>query len=254
MSKILFSLIFCIFGFGISQNSFCQTDQKKLDDLKKKYPWGSIYVTYISFINLNSILGDVTRSRELAKLYPNSTLNSLQNFVGRYRGKDAAESIAFIEIDLNRVEAGYKRADDPGGEISPIAWDKADLINIADLCDKHSAAMNNYKYVLNVIKSDTADLSGVLAKVGEIKNNILISSEAHFVAAKEFRTTLAKKDDAEISKLSSAAQQALTSFKKEFDDKYFMINDLDQWAKLEDFEKQFNPNKLKLQNNKEKLN
>lgn len=214
-------MIFIILGF-VTVKSFCQINEAKLKNLKEKYTWGSIYITYISFINLRSILKDDQKLHYIQGQYTQSSIATLQAFLSRYKSAGSSESIAFIEIDLNRIEAGYKSPNDIGGEITTIPWSKEDVVEIADLCDKQLTAFTYLNNTLSAINGDSIPLSIALFRVNKLKDSAYISTEAYYIVAKSFRALVSEKA-ALMPQYPINERAAFKRFEKEFDQNDLMI-------------------------------
>jgi hypothetical protein len=218
--RMLFYAITIVFSF---KSGLCQIDQTKLTNLRTKYPWGSIYITYVPFINLSSILEDENKIKYISAHYPEATLSTLRSFLKRYKSPTSSQAIAFIEIDLNRIEAGFKRASDVGGEITSIAWSKEQVVDIADLCDKQMNAIAVVKKSLSLLETETTPILTVFQTINNTKENAYASFEVYFVLAKDFRRRLSTKDSVEIAKLPKNSQVALLHFVRDFDATYFKL-------------------------------
>lgn len=218
--RMLFYAITIVFSF---KSGLCQIDQTKLNNLRTKYPWGSIYITYVPFINLSSILEDEVKIKYISTQCPETSLLTLRSFMRRNKSTNGNQAIAFIEIDLNRIEAGFKRASDPGGEITSIAWSKEQVVDIADLCDRQLNGIALAQKSLSILEKQTASLITAFQALNETKENAYVSSEVNFVVAKDFRLLLSKKDSTEIVSLPERSRLALLSFAREFDAAYFKL-------------------------------
>lgn len=202
-----------------------QIDQEKLDNLRGKYPWGSIYVTYSSIINLSSILKDDKRTPRLEQQYSTTAMSTLNQFLQGFRNRPSNENISFIEIDLNRIEAGYKRANDVGGEITSIAWSKENVVNIADICDRQLIVLVNLKRTLSLMSNDSISIQLAYDNLNLLKSNLLLSDEAYFLAASEFQLLMVKKDYNDIANLDIKIRSDIAAFLKDYDNKYMQLKD-----------------------------
>ncbi|HXU36447.1 MAG TPA: hypothetical protein VN937_08795 [Blastocatellia bacterium] len=113
-----------------------QDSTGQLEQLRNKYPWGSIYLTYIPISDLTTILSNSSQFPEVSKKESEEVVRILQKFLSTHQRPRQSEAIAFMEIDLNRIEAGFKWATDKDGVISKIPWDQKQVARVADLCDR----------------------------------------------------------------------------------------------------------------------
>lgn len=116
--------------------SFAQSADARLNELKAKYLWGSIYLTYVPISSLTNLLANSANYQEVSKRAGESVLSILLDFLKTHKRPRINEAIAFVEIDLNRKEAGFKWANDNDGVISQIPWTAQQVVQVADLCDK----------------------------------------------------------------------------------------------------------------------
>lgn len=197
----------------------------RLTDLKNRYPWGSVFVTYLSFINLSSVLQDRNKFLAIAQDCGRQPAETLLAFLTLHRRDRAGESVAFIEIDLNRVEAGYKGADDPGGEITQIPWSKEDVVNIAYLIDRQSKTIHQVAGLLKNIKDDASPIKLIYRSIQNLQSDPFLSSETEFIISKDFSKLLNFKES-ELKNLS--------------------ISDPDDFNSIADFRKGFNSKAVNL--------
>lgn len=222
--QFLLALTVCALSLLTGMKGVCQIDQAKLLALKEKYTWGSIYITNITCLHLSSILEDQTRFIRFKDDYSASSLTALRSFLKQHRNLTTSLSIAFIEIDLNRIEAGFKKADDPSGAIHPIAWSKQDVVQIAALCDHE---LNEYSVVMNTMKAfmtDSVSVYYAYAQLRSVTASPYVSLESTYLLEKEFRKILLKARKLEIEELPNSTRIELAKFVMEFDEKMLKIS------------------------------
>ncbi len=217
--KTLYFIFLC-FMFLSSNWCYGQYDKKKLAQLKAKYPWGSIYLTYTCVINLDDLLKDTIRLKK------SNTPPLIETVSGPIRSlinenkKPIKQAIAFIEIDLNRIEAGYKMADDIRGEIHPIAWDTNQVIDIATFCDNQLNSINMVKSTLLYFQSQSALIDSAYIEFEKIKRDLYVSEEARFLVSMKFSQLISTKDYqlSEIKNNNPILFLDIQRFKSEFDE------------------------------------
>ncbi len=218
----LYTLLF-VFLLAFSLNSFAQVDSVKLKTLKAKYkPWGNIYVTYVGLLNLKAVLEDDKKRMSLTQTHGNSTMSLINTFIQNTKLLYINQSIAFVQLDLNRLEAGYKLANDTGGQIMPIAWTSEQVVAVADLLDKQMTSISTMTAVLKTYKESSLKITDAYAMLQGIDNNPYISPEAFYLVSKEFNLLLLKKDDAltELKYNNAKTYSAIAQFKMDYNDSY----------------------------------
>src|SRR5215831_18982199 len=116
---------------------FAQNPDGALNELKKKYPWGHIYLTFIPISDITGILNTPRHNQEISKQEGSQIVSTLTNFLNTNKRDQINRALAFIEINLNTMEAGFKWADDHNGVVIKIPWSPAQVLQIAVICDKH---------------------------------------------------------------------------------------------------------------------
>jgi len=212
--------------------SYCQISNAQLESLRKKYPWRSIYITNQSYVTLKSIISDPNRVRNFEQKYGISVIPRLKSFILRYSQLDITESVAFIEINLNLLQAGFKIANDLGGEINTIAWDSAEVVNIAFLFDNEINATAQAVGVIKYIQNPFVSIDSAFFKLQQIKNNEYVASEAYYLASKSFRLCLSvnEKKYVHLKTENPKVYAAIEDFKATFDDRSIKLEvNFDTW-------------------------
>ena len=105
------------------------------DDLKAKYTFGSLYLTYIPLSDMAHLLNEEEKLDELASRPPfRETLQVFKAFLDQNRGLHMNEAVAFVQLELDTNKAGVKRMSDRDGAISPIARGLSRNPGIASRC------------------------------------------------------------------------------------------------------------------------
>jgi hypothetical protein len=196
-----------------------QSPDKVLDKLKQKYPWGSIYLTYIPISDLTYLLNKQEKRDTISKLEGDNLVSTITSFLNAHRKPEMKQAIAFIEIDLNRVEAGFKRADDNDGVITKIPWDKAQVVQIAALCGKFLSGSLEAHEISMSIQSGDISLEEAWAAIGEIRDAPYIPYEKVVPLLEGMKTLITTRQHA-LSRLKESDKplyEALIRFDKTFD-------------------------------------
>lgn len=110
-------------------------DSRKLDDLRKRYEpsLGSIYITEVALNNLNVHLRPDDSVTKLAKEGVNpEALNAFRKFL-----VNIANDRAFLQLELQRLRALFKRNSDLSAGIQQLPWTQAEVFHIAVFCDRY---------------------------------------------------------------------------------------------------------------------
>lgn len=196
--------------------SLSAKETTRVEKLRGKYLWGSIYITHLSFINLKSILRDQNKVAGLTKVHPSGALLKLSSFIEQQiDGAVQYNAAAFVEIDLNRMEAGYKSEADAEGVIHKLPWDAGEVLNVAEFCDIQLNRIGTYRRVLADIT--TTPIWRVFQAVDSFKNDPYLSTEAYYVAAKELRLQIALQSNEPSNIMSSQQKNQLNAFAQGYD-------------------------------------
>jgi hypothetical protein len=117
------------------QSSSCTTN---LEELRAKYAWGEICLTFSALSDLATLLKSQPRMQEIVAQNSESAVRAFAaHLVANI--KKGNEGIGMLIIDLNGQppRAGWKRAEEMTGVIEQLAWSGADVVCIANLCDQY---------------------------------------------------------------------------------------------------------------------
>lgn len=105
--------------------------------LKLKYPFESIFLTYIPLNDMAHLLNEDGSLTQLVAdgAAPPEIFQSLKAFLASKRAPEMKHSIAFVQLELNTGKAGFKKISDRDGVIYPIAWSQDAVLRIAKFSD-----------------------------------------------------------------------------------------------------------------------
>lgn len=155
-------LILIVYGFSdttiYAQNNIGEKINE-INELKNKYFGGKMYLTYIPVNDLRSVMGDTKKVKSIEEQNGSDIVQVLGRFLYAHQISPINEAIAFIEIDLNQITAGFKKADDNDGVIKPIAWSQDEVKRIAILCDRYFKGSLNAQSIHRAISSGDTSIS-----------------------------------------------------------------------------------------------
>src|SRR6266404_2655191 len=109
--------------------------QGSVAELKGKYLWGNMFLTY----SVDSELASLTKNQTKLQKIPQEeqdALRLLAKLLTPYYETPINRAIGVVVLDLNVDRAGFKCANDINGAISQIPWSPREVEVVAILCDK----------------------------------------------------------------------------------------------------------------------
>jgi hypothetical protein len=145
------------------------------EDLRGKYPWGNIYLTFSVIAELASLTKNQTKLQKLPEDEKNGIrlLSTLLN--PYYYNTPINRAIGVLVLDLNDGKAGFKRADDINGAITPLPWSKWDVQIVATLCDKCLSGIQIAQQAQEKIARETKSIETAWNTFQEVGNNPYVS-------------------------------------------------------------------------------
>lgn len=199
--------------------------EDKLAQLVAKYPLGNIFLTYIPLNDLWVLLGDTRRVDELKKQHPETTLRLLKKFLDDNHQVHMQHSTAFLAINTNTWQAGFKKLSDRSGDITLIVgWDKMQTQQIALFCDAYIMGLARVTEVLHALAMEsTRPIKMISERWLEAKQ---LEADPYVPATQVrdvlhgMRTLLIGLSDEDKSKLKSSDEktfQEVTKFKQGYE-------------------------------------
>jgi hypothetical protein len=200
------------------------TNLKQLAELRSKYPFGSLYVTYVPVNDLTHLLNDPARLPQLRETVTEpDALDTLSSFLNKEPFGDINEGIAFIQLDLNSFKAGYKKISDREGGIKEIAWSSSEVQVIGGFCDLYFNKQSIFRKVRESISLGRSTLPKAWKDIDKLKDDPFLSNAKVASLLGTFKVLVDRNlPDLETLKLRDAsAYQSIKTLKTEYD-KYLL--------------------------------
>jgi outer membrane protein OmpA-like peptidoglycan-associated protein len=148
-----------------------------VDQLTKKYTWGSIYLTYSNLADLAYLLNSPKRA-EIQKTIDPAVLGLIGDFVKRHGSLRMAEGIAFLQLDLANSRAGYMSIAQYEGAVTPLPWSSEQVRAVALFADRFLGnASNISKLAADLLSTDQKrDVTVEWAQLQELKGSAYTTS------------------------------------------------------------------------------
>ena len=190
------------------------------ESLRSKYHLGSLYLTYIPLNDLRHLLNDegkVSQVKEVAS--QPATVDTLRTFLNQLPSGSMNDGIAFLQLDLNTLAAGFKKISDLDGVIHTISWAKRDVEGIAEICDLYFTRNATFIEVHQSARGFETPLVNVWSKIHEIKDDPFITKSKMADLLGVFRELVeVRPREVEALKLTNVtAHVAIKTFKNEYD-------------------------------------
>jgi len=194
MNLRIASLLFVFFLVADCSSSVSAQDNR-LDDLKSRYRWGSIYFAYDPICDLIYDLKDQRKLTSIRMLDRSSVIPLLDNFLKLNMTGGRVSSVAFLQINLHTQEAGYMKASDRDGVIKPLQWSKEQVREIAILFDQILVKGVAFQNLLDDIRNGKTSMFEAWIHISDLSRDELISSEKLSILLAAYRTGLQKLDN-----------------------------------------------------------
>lgn len=228
-------------------------DTTELKDLRSRYPWGSIYITYNTCFTLDEILekkGSNSSPKPATGGMPTSTiqlsapdrntgllksetsqnaLNKLGNTVKKISQTQINKSIAFLALNLNELKAGQKMIEDDNGTVQQLAWSAEEVFEIAKFCDNHLNQRLIARQFIEYISTDNFKVESAVSRLNTIVNNEYSSDIINYILIDNFKSKTGK-DSALLSAISKSDTGLYTQIMNLFkyrDDRYLNYTTID---------------------------
>src|SRR2546423_7455492 len=170
------------------------------NEVRSKYTWGNIYLTYGVISDLKSLTQNQPKQDKLPD-DEKTAIRLLGSVLNRYYKLPINQTIAVLVLDLNNGKAGFKRADDLNGAIGEIPWTQSDVHKVAVLCDKYLSGIEIVQNAQFQMTKGALSLPDAWNAFQQVSNNPYISDlkvaslkvdlkqtiEAHAVELKELQ-------------------------------------------------------------------
>lgn len=153
------------------------TDSKENTELRSNYHFGSLYVTYIPLNDLTQLLNDPGK---LPKLREETSqpgcLDTFRSFLKMHASERLNAGIAFLQLELTILKAGYKKISDRDGVIHPTSWSGPDVQGIAELCDRYFRRLSTFEVMHESIRSGDVSVGQAFKTFSEFKDDPFLTN------------------------------------------------------------------------------
>lgn len=196
-----------------------QYSDVNLNELKKKYTWGSIYFAYDPIYDFMWDLRDKDRYRALSRVSGSTVINLLSNFFKGNMTPKRETSIAFLQINMETKQIGFIKDNDKNGVITVLQWGDEEVKQIADLCDHILTGRVAFERVYELLKSKNISVATAWDLISEIRENIFVPQEKITLLLFSYSSLITQSAD-ELGRLKTnngALYNVIKKFKSEFD-------------------------------------
>jgi hypothetical protein len=196
------------------QASAQQLDQAQIVvSLRAKYPYESIYLTNTTLNDLTVHLRDPQKFKELSAVVPSKTLNTLRKFL-----ESNTTSRAFLQIDIVNLRAGFKRSSERLGTISPLAWTKEDVANIAGFVDQYLNGQIAVEKLAMELQGGNIQVAAAWSTLDRLTKDPFVPAVSLSASLKDFSSLVEKKQSelAALKKTDLGKYQQIANFTTEF--------------------------------------
>lgn len=170
-----------------------QIHPQRLKELREKYIWGSIYLTYGPICDVQKILSKPRN--KVPSLQQSSISPVIVSFLNRHHADNMRDGIAFLQVNLNTLEAGFMKAQDEHGVVNRIPWNRDQVVQAADLFDRLLSGTFAFNTSYRKISDPETSIAEAWGIYQESKENETISEEKKLALAISFRVLVGKKQD-----------------------------------------------------------
>jgi hypothetical protein len=199
--------------------------------LKDKYAFGSLYLTYIPLNDIRHLLDEKEKVSTLtAKGHSGESLSTLKSFLDKQRGQPISEGVAFVQLDMETARAGYKLISDRDGSISTIAWSTEQVRNIAKFADDFLNSLHVFEEQRVTISSGSISIGDAYDVFERLNSNPYIPSVRTAGLVHDFRAFVAgRESDLDALRQIPKKYNAIIDLVKRYDG---MVDVVDKEPKL----------------------
>jgi hypothetical protein len=151
--------------------------KSKTQELCSRYQFGSLYVTYIPINDLTQLLNDAARCLRFKQLTSDpGAIDAFKTFLDKIPIGPINEGIAFVQLDLVKGQAGFKKISDRDGVIHNIAWSSKQVEGIAELCDAYFTRFSEYEAAYNLIQTGVVPLKDAWERVADLQGDPFVTN------------------------------------------------------------------------------
>jgi hypothetical protein len=190
------------------------------EDLRGRYLWGNIYLTFSVIAELASLTKNQTKLQQVPEDEKNAIRLLLTLLTPYYYNTPINRAIGVLVLDLNEGKAGFKRADDINGAITQLPWSKQDVQAVAALCHKCLSGIQVVQQAREKIV-ETKSIQTAWDTFEEVGNNPYVS-DVRIASLKVDLNQFIQTHPTKLRELESKNQQlfaSIRSFADDFDEK-----------------------------------
>jgi hypothetical protein len=159
---------------SVRRNS-CATN---VADLRSKYPWGEICLTFSALSDLAAILQSQPKLTEIAVRNDEEALRAFAaHLVANIKKINEGMSMLIIDLNVDPARAGWKRADDMNGAIVQLPWKPSQIVCIANLCDQYLAGRLRWQKAKDEVARATS-VSDIWSTWEQIQSDPYVSARS----------------------------------------------------------------------------
>ena len=215
--KCIFPLIFLVVNIVHAQ----EISSPAVGELKGKYTFGSVYLTYTLLHDYQQHLNDPSKKSAIDRA---STARDVVALFRGYldgvavEGADISRSTAFLQLDLNTGVAGFKRSSDRDGVITKLPWTPQQVIGIALLCDKLANGQTKIESALGDLEKGTKGIADGWKAIKDFRNDPFVqtTSLSRVLIAFDGLTSKKSEELTLLKKNQFATFEEIDGFRKEF--------------------------------------
>src|SRR6266446_1925636 len=179
------------------------------------YPGSAMYLTYMPLGDIARVLQDTKEGPQLAALTDATGLDLMRQFLVKNRGSNIGESLAFLQLDLVRFKAGYKKASDTGLTITEAGWNATQVKAVARVCHAFATQLGGAYQLRTTLKQGRIDLPSGWSKIKAIETNIFIPAERRAELVHDFLGLVETKSDelAAVKRQHPKTYEEITNYK-----------------------------------------
>lgn len=198
-----------------------QMSASRLEDLRKKYDWGSIYLSYGTIPDIIQVLDNQIRLEKIKTKYRSLPPPSMIAFLGRYKAPSARRSIMLFQINFSASVpvAGFLTGSDLSGTINRAPMSPQDVLAAADWIDLYLTHGAEVARVISLLTDDQTTLLDAWLAIKHLNLNPFVSENRISSLLVSFRQIQARKAS-EVESLKSKdprLYETLKLFAAQFD-------------------------------------
>jgi hypothetical protein len=163
------------------------------EDLEGIYMWGSMYLTNDNLSDMRKVLNSAENYEKIFEKFP--VVSALKKFLDSHKRLRLEEGLAFLQIDLQEMKAGYKKADDPDGNIHKQSWSASEVQQIAQFCHKFLNENQTLAGLRTSIRAGEIGVKECWLKLSSHFDNPYIAHSRILRSSEDFRLLIQKKPD-----------------------------------------------------------